>query len=743
MPTSHLPKYPEYTRNFADVYLAELDYVIEWRKNMGLPEAVRTVEKESIRVREELLEEQRKILAQEAAPKSEKKEKKSIFGRFVSWISKPFRRKSSEAAPRLNVKLSTDAGLVGLALSGGGIRSATFNLGLLQSLAKNKVLQYCDYLSTVSGGGYIGSCLTSLLVYAPQASTKPDEFPLRLEEPREVNYLRKTKNYLGLNGSILNLDFWHVFGTILPGIVKINITPIALILILASILYLLTFAVEKAINYISVGQGILFGGAVLFTLIVFISLVALINHKLLIIRASTLRTWREATVGILIVVIMLIIFTILLKTQNEHVNTIIKILNYVLGFSLLVIFLKTRTRRKLLTIAQPFALIALFPSLFAYIIYFFHSISQSYDQFFQMMAIVTGVMLMIGSLPNLNTISLHYYYRDRLSNTYLIRRRKNGEIEPNQSLLLKDIHQCHNGPYHLINTTLNIPDSINPSIVDRGADFFIFSKLYCGAESTGYKYTASYDSGKTKLATAMAISGAAVSPERGGYTNPLMAFIMTLLNFRLNLWMPNPKPLQLPKLKLIFWPFYLFRELFYKGTENDTLLNLSDGGHHENLGVYPLLKRRCRVIIASDAGADPRFQMEDFANLQRKARIDLGIDIQINLAPLHPYPENGYSDAHFVKGTISYPDGEEGKLFYIKTSLTGFEPEDLLAYQRKNNSFPHETTADQFFYEDQFESYRKLGEFVGDELCCSKKKDNIEIEKELEKIFVRLDNPLS
>jgi hypothetical protein len=63
----------------------------------------------------------------------------------------------------LDIKPSMKTGLVGLALSGGGARSATFNLGLLQSLAKNKVLQYCDYLSTVSGGGYIGSCLSSLL----------------------------------------------------------------------------------------------------------------------------------------------------------------------------------------------------------------------------------------------------------------------------------------------------------------------------------------------------------------------------------------------------------------------------------------------------------------------------------------------------------------------------------------------------------------------------------------------------
>ena len=56
-----------------------------------------------------------------------------------------------------------DKKTVGLALSGGGIRSATFSLGVLQALAGAKYLKYVDYLSTVSGGGYIGGSLTWLL----------------------------------------------------------------------------------------------------------------------------------------------------------------------------------------------------------------------------------------------------------------------------------------------------------------------------------------------------------------------------------------------------------------------------------------------------------------------------------------------------------------------------------------------------------------------------------------------------
>ena len=63
-----------------------------------------------------------------------------------------------------------DAPLVGLALSGGGIRSAAFNMGVLQTLAHSGLLARVDYLSSVSGGGYIASCLTWLRAHVPASS---------------------------------------------------------------------------------------------------------------------------------------------------------------------------------------------------------------------------------------------------------------------------------------------------------------------------------------------------------------------------------------------------------------------------------------------------------------------------------------------------------------------------------------------------------------------------------------------
>ncbi len=114
---------------------------------------------------------------------------------------------------------SPEQELVGLALSGGGIRSATFSLGVIQALAKHGVLKSVDYLSTVSGGGYIGSCLSTVL-NSPDARPEGERFPLRRDvgkpEPEVVGHLRNSSNYLAPRGF---LDRLRIPAIALRGIV--------------------------------------------------------------------------------------------------------------------------------------------------------------------------------------------------------------------------------------------------------------------------------------------------------------------------------------------------------------------------------------------------------------------------------------------------------------------------------------------------------------------------------------------
>lgn len=318
---------------------------------------------------------------------------------------------------------------------------------------------------------------------------------------------------------------------------------------------------------------------------------------------------------------------------------------------------------------------------------------------------------------SINRFSLHPFYRDRLSRTFLITP-KEEKLQHVDGLKMSELNGAHsNAPYHLINTTLNLQGSSNPQLRSRRSMPFILSKRFCGSDFTGYCPTSALEVADKhfNLATAMAISAAAVSPNMGvGTVNPLR-FLLTLLNMRLNYWLPNPAKFKRAGDKFLFrfkppgLP-YLVCEASGSANEKAAYVNCSDGGHLENLGVYELLKRQCKTIICIDAEADPTLDFAGLITLQRYAAIDFGINIKLNVSDIRPV--NGFSATNFAEGIIEYSNGEIGRLLYLKLSFTGNEPEYLRYYRHANPAYPHESTSDQYFDETQFEVYRALGNFV-------------------------------
>jgi hypothetical protein len=230
------------------------------------------------------------------------------------------------------------------------------------------------------------------------------------------------------------------------------------------------------------------------------------------------------------------------------------------------------------------------------------------------------------------------------------------------------------------------------------------------------------------LGTAMAISSAATAPNAGTQTVRPIVFMMTLLNVRLDYWAPNPWYVQASSyLKRLLanagrpGPRYLLREALGQLHARGAFVNLSDGGHVENLGIYELLRRRCKVIVCADAEQDPTMSCASLNKLIRYARIDLGIEIDINTDPLNLDEKTNFTERHWTIGTIKYGKArkndkgemvgrdETGYLLYVKSSMTGDEAPYVKDYRSRNPAFPQETTADQFFDEAQFESYRALG----------------------------------
>ena len=665
---------------------------------------------------------------------------KSEIKGFIKTIKKLYKSKSKNSEKDIDL----NDGRIGLALSGGGIRSATFNLGLLQALAKNNYLRFCDYLSTVSGGGYIGSCLSSLLVN-DDVSTERKKFPFRFErekkddERKEVKYLRKNSNFLIPEKHLFSLDRWRFIGLYLSGFVLTNFVTVSLVIFLTYFAHLI---VKPVNNPEVVASYFLYSSLVFLVLLILTRWGAALRN--VDYRGRKFRGYLQGAFA-LGAFIAAVLGGIILLAYNylPRLDPLFKIAieNFLknlfrgsaaaIVFGLLAGLLKTEQKimQKFINIILRISWVALLPILIAGFVRFLwlHD-AFGWEIFGIPVLIIIAIVLFLFSLfINTNRISMHYFYRDRLSEAYIIRREKVEEkveekdkdkdkevIISDESILLTDLHKKDNGPYHIINTTLNIPGSENRYLRGRGADFFEFSKEYCGSESTGFRKTEKYNGGETRLATAMAISGAAASPQMGEMSSPILSFILTLLNVRLNRWMPNPQNAQKKWLK--FFPYYFIKEMLGKGRENDYYLNLSDGGHHENLGIYPLIKRGCKIIIASDAGADPNFEFGDLAKLLRKVRIDLGVVIDIDLKKLRYKRNKKVASAHFAFGKIKYPKKKEGILIYIKSSVTGDEDEDLLAYRRKYPTFPDQTTADQFFDEAQFESYRQLGYRIGKEV---------------------------
>jgi hypothetical protein len=188
-----------------------------------------------------------------------------------------------------------------------------------------------------------------------------------------------------------------------------------------------------------------------------------------------------------------------------------------------------------------------------------------------------------------------------------------------------------------------------------------------------------------------------------------------VFNVRLGRWCGNPRhPRAWRKASPRFGGLALLMEVFGQLNSRASFLNISDGGHFENLGIYELVRRRCHVVVALDAGCDPESRFEDLANAIRKCWTDFGTRIDIDLEAIRPTGEPKRSASHFAVGCIRYPNAPQpGVLIYIKASLSGDESSDVKEYAARHSTFPHESTGDQFFDENQFESYRELGRHVG------------------------------
>ena len=661
----------------------------------------------------------------------------------------------------------------GLALSGGGIRSATINLGFLRTLNLFGLLRRADYLSTVSGGGYTGAYI--------QATLKKTANYSALFADEHIRHMRTNGEYL------------------IPGQTVLTKFGNTLILIIG---YLSSLAMS------------LFSPAILVSgvLIAYRLIDSWIAYEPTKNPMEWFAEWLQGMV-----------LPILLGVVALHF-----LANLIAKFSLTISHLFNVIETTIVGVV----LIVFVPVLLIFLSQENEGTQQlPLDEANLYLLVLLGLVV-VGFFTNPNALSFHRFYRSRLARAFLAHTGKWSNAKLKDLFSLNDTVGDWIAPYPLINTCLNLqnPGGGEKFKGTKASDYFLLSPLYSGAKLTGYVSTPEFPGYDVmSLPAATTISAAALNPGMGNYSNKLLSVLMTIFNARLGYWVNNPLK-KSSKHYVVWWPLYFFYELLSKMGSSNRKVNISDGGHIENLGVYELLRRRCRLILAVDGGADPEFLFYDLENLTVRARNELGIEIRFrdSMIPeevMRVRPSKGYSDKRFaiadlyqiweefpltdpkgrpfldeekeeVEVLVNYvPDGELdpeiylkgcltkemhqkyreraiemvndklairghlngkeklkfGTLVYIKSSVTApmlkpfMQPReedsategiwgktkayvrsffvaddtdqdytyDTYKYKIYHPAFPHESTADQFFDPVQWESYYQLGQFIG------------------------------
>ncbi len=696
----------------------------------------------------------------------------------------------------------------GIALSGGGIRSASFGLGILQALAKGNWLREFDYLSTVSGGGYSGASLSYLLHlsrtdgegHVPKFDVSQHYFPYLSypmvgthgtgadsEERKKgalLRRLRQNAKYLtpgdgisimSLLGVVLRNSFTSI--VVHGGVIAL------VLLVLVGVRFLEASGTgwppEFRMNTVMWACAVAFGAyALLSGIYLFFS--GFFDVVFCDVDVYRWRRWYEkavhwllwASIALFIVAILPWLYAVAKQARTVYslyagaASTCFGVVASVWAFVKSSDVKKPKVPIGLVVAVASVLLLAGFVLLAFWLVLYLEAEVGVWTG----AGLILLALLLVGWIPSVNYLSVHRYYRDRLMEAFMPDK---GEIDDpetrggithggNETMLgaVCGVEKHGGGadkdygPYHLICANVVLVSSKNPRYRGRGGDSFVFSPLFTGSHATGWNPTNQVPGKGMTLATAMAISGAAVNPNTGGggegvTRQPVLSVLMSMLNIRLGYWLanpyrtqqaadadPTPEPASAAS-RILFKPNMLYPglwESFGRSNlkEDERFVLLTDGGHFENLGVYELLRRRLKLVVVCDGTADAHYTFADLANALEKARADFGVLVDIasaDLDDLVPYPvgktgteassEVPMAKRGYLVAPIRYapvpgahaagPTDDCGLLIYITTTFFKELDASLYGYRKAHPSFPDEPTSDQFFDEKQFESYRELG----------------------------------
>jgi hypothetical protein len=376
-----------------------------------------------------------------------------------------------------------------------------------------------------------------------------------------------------------------------------------------------------------------------------------------------------------------------------------------------------------------------------------------------------AAFLLVKTVTDINSTSMHGFYRDRLAAAYGVVRSASGKpgVADAQWAELSTLAGTA-GPALVICAAANCTKSgdLPPG---RGCVSFTFTPDDIGLSrepiADGAMSAARGDRAATRdyeqmvpftLFDAVAVSGAAVSPVMGKITRPAMRILLAAADVRLGVWLPSPRqvaagtaargrpgPGQSPdrsaspargrglaaaarrRLRRIgssmvrHWRQPDLQHLWAEAAGTLHLdgrwLYVTDGGHYENLGLVEALRRGPDHLIVVDASGEAPGEFTALGQAISLARSELGVQISIDPSDLKPDPVSHQCKAPYVKGTFTYPEKQtaDHHLFYLKLAVPTDAPWDIIAYQQKHGTFPTDSTLQQLYDDQEFEAYRELG----------------------------------
>jgi hypothetical protein len=497
---------------------------------------------------------------------------------------------------------STRHGLVGLALSGGGIRSAAFSLGVLQALDAAGIFDHIDYLSTVSGGGWIGSCLSALMrgggapfPFSPHyavsqgprvdpAATAADPVSGAAPHNTVLEHLHDHSATLVPSGFAGGIG---MFSRVVRGSL-FTVAMFEAVLLLPSLALAMLVQLYGAVLALTVQRGLTgelpwskFVVATPWAFGVSILLVALMPvFRTLYLKRRHQALANRIFAGLGAVCLAVFAFEVHVyvtwwashRVAVAHLD-FLHLLAWVarrlaaavspgptalvaLGVAAAAVFAVRTALARVLPLLRlaALALVAAASVVPIYLFVLWVSVTEAEAGYAAGSGLalgwrsgviglsVLGVLFLV--LLDTNEASLHTFFRSQIAGLFIIKKGDAGAIEHDEKVRLSDLAgEGSVAPYHLINAALNLQGSKDAALRGRNADFFVFSKRYVGGPRTGYCSTRELERvlPDVDLAAAMTISAAAAAPNMGTYTLRPVVLLMAFLNLRLGYWLLHPR----------------------------------------------------------------------------------------------------------------------------------------------------------------------------------------------------------